>query len=417
MTLNSKIKTFNYNKYINYLAVFYAFTIPLSRAGIVFAALSMILLWLLEGNFKEKFKTITSYKFVNLGLILFLYLVLSISWSENTLQGFKHFERFWYFGTFFVLITSLKKEYIKYIISAFILAMLISEVLSYGIVFEFWQLKHGSPSNPTPIMYHVEYSLFLAFTSLLLLNKVFIEESIKYKIFYSIFFLTATGNLFLGQGRAGQLIFILSLFVLFIVNMKSKLKSFILAATLSIFVVFIAYNTSSTFEKRVNLSKMDIEKFLAGNYSESWGARVSAWIATKEILESNLLFGTGVGDFRDHYKELMITENTPRTSNKHVIGAAGYHSDFIEITASGGIIAMLLFISIFYYMYKLDIINKEYRNTLVILISVFAMGNIAASFLRLQFTMDLFSLFAALLVIVKQNEGREKLYEKNFNNK
>lgn len=410
----ANIKKVDISKYINYLAVFYAFTIPLSKAGIVFCSISMILLWILEGNFREKIQTIISYKFVNLGLILFIYLFLSSFWSDDIFQGFKHFERFWYFGTFFVLLTSLRKEYIKYIISAFIFAMFISEILSYGIVFELWTLKHGSPSNPTPIMYHVEYSLFLAFTSLLLLNKVFIEDNIKYKIFYGLFFITATGNLFLGQGRTGQLIFLISLFILFMINMKNKFKSFLLAAFLSLMIGFIAYNVSTTFQNRVNAGIIDVEKIIEGDYTGSWGGRVSAWIATKKILENNLLFGTGIGDIKNDYKYLMISENEPKHSQKYVIAEAGYHSDLLEISSGGGLVAMFLYLLIFYYLYKLDTINKEYKNILIILISVFAIGNIADNFLRIQFTMDLFSLFVSL--IATQKRFKKELYEKNFNN-
>ncbi|NQY54358.1 MAG: hypothetical protein HRT42_12395 [Campylobacteraceae bacterium] len=159
----NKLLSFDKNKVLNYLFVLYSFCIPLSRAGIVLLAVLITFFWIIEGNFKNKIRDVISSKFLMMGIILCLYLMMGVFWADNNDYTFNHFKRLWYYIPMFTLFTSLKKEYIVYIISAFVSAMMISEVISYGIFFELWTTKHGTPSDPTPFMNHLEYSLFLAF--------------------------------------------------------------------------------------------------------------------------------------------------------------------------------------------------------------------------------------------------------------
>ena len=230
--MNVLSKNIDYNKYINYIAVLYAFTIPISRAGIVLFSVLMILLWLLEGGFKEKYSKMKNNNLVVLIIALVIFYFLSLLWSDNLVNGLKYSKKFWYFITIFVIFTSIKKEYIKYMVSAFLISMFISEVISYGIFFEWWNFKNRLPSFPTPFMYHLEYSLFLAFTALLLLNRVFTVEERVYKFGYFIYFSTVTANLFINGGRTGQLAFIVSIFIVGFLNIKHKVKAIVIITIL-----------------------------------------------------------------------------------------------------------------------------------------------------------------------------------------
>jgi len=178
------------DKYINYTIMGYAFCVPISRAGISFFTALFIILLIVRYYFYDN--TDIKYIFKQKVTISFALFILasfvSLLYSDHWLDGLRYDIKYWYYIPIILIATTLKKEYIPKTISAFLLGMMISEILSYGIFFELWTWKHGNPSDPTPFMNHLQYSMFLTFTSLLLLNRVFFETQIKWKIFYFLYF-------------------------------------------------------------------------------------------------------------------------------------------------------------------------------------------------------------------------------------
>jgi len=122
--------------YLNYAFILYAFCIPLSRAGIVFSSILIIVLWVIEGDFKNKFKVLINIKFILFSIILTCYLLLSVFWSDSSSYNYHDFDKFWYYLTFFAIITSLKKKFLPYLLYSFMFAMSIDMILSYGMFFE-----------------------------------------------------------------------------------------------------------------------------------------------------------------------------------------------------------------------------------------------------------------------------------------
>ena len=63
---------------INYVALFYIFCLPLSRAGIVFSSALLVVLWLIGGNYKEKLIILKESAFVVAALSLTVYILLTL---------------------------------------------------------------------------------------------------------------------------------------------------------------------------------------------------------------------------------------------------------------------------------------------------------------------------------------------------
>ncbi|MCK5638186.1 MAG: O-antigen ligase family protein, partial [Flavobacteriaceae bacterium] len=270
----------------------YALILPLSRAGVVFFSALLTLLWILEGDFKKKYLLLSQSKIVKVLLAFILFNLFAVLWSEYMLQSLEYIQKYWYFLPLFVIFTSIKKEYITKALSAFILGMFISEVISYGVFFELWQFKHATPENPSPFMHHIEYSIFLAFTALVLLGRIFNEDNIKYTLLYIFFFATVSGNLFLTAGRTGQIAFILGLFVLTMLSFKNKLKAFFVSIILSALVLGIAFNLSTTFYDRIMTGKNSLVNVIEKeDYCSSWGSRVAVWVVAEDIMIENPVLG------------------------------------------------------------------------------------------------------------------------------
>ena len=208
------LKIINYEKLYHYSIVLFAFILPLSRAGISFFIIFLPLIYLLEKDFKRKYHQILSNKVLMALVIFIIYSSLSIFWSSNLEMALHIIRLDTYFLVTFVISTSLKREYIPHVITAFLMGMFISETIAYGVFFELWQFKHAIPENPSPLMIYIDYSIFMALTAILLLNKIVSKHYLlKEKIILSLFFLSVTGNLFLTPGRTGQGAFVIAIIV------------------------------------------------------------------------------------------------------------------------------------------------------------------------------------------------------------
>jgi len=220
-----------------------------------------------------------------------------------------------YFLALFVIATSIKKEQIQSIITAFLLGMFISEIIAYGVFFELWTFKNATVENPSPFMMHIDYSVFMAFTSLLLLNRIFANHyELKEKLVYAFFFLTVTGNLFLAQGRTGQVALIAGVFVMTIIHYRVTLKSVLISTLLLSSLFTIAYNVSDSFKMRAHDGLSDIQKITNMNLNSSWGVRVAYCITTYDIVKENPLLGVGLGDYMDQTALVLETKEYPYLS-------------------------------------------------------------------------------------------------------
>jgi len=392
----------NYSKYLNYIAVGYALVLPLSRAGVTIFTALLILLWLLEGNLKQKLYILKKNKVV-LSIVAFLtFNFVSLLWTNSPLEALNYIRTYWYVLPIFVLFTSLDKAYIPKVLSAFISGMLISEIISYGVFFEVWLFKHATIENPTPFMHHIEYSVFLAFTTLTLLSKIFNTPSIKLKLFYAIFFTTMSGNLFLTEGRTGQIAFILGLFVLALVSFKNKLKALGIAIILSVTLLVLAFNISTTFKNRIEIAKSNIENIITKeDYCTSLGGRVGAYISAKDIVLESPMLGVGIIDNMDEFRRL-VDEKYPKMGC--IKSLPHMHNQYLQILTQLGFIGLGLFLWIFYNIAKISLYKGEFYYIKYSYLTVLLFALIPEVLLHRAFSLTLFALIIGLLLAKQRSE-------------
>jgi len=387
----------NINKYINFLIIFYAFTLHISKAGTTVSEISLIILWLLERDFSRKFTEIkTSNLIINL-VILIIISIVAISWSSDKSYAYSYIAKYWHFLLIPIIYTSVKVRYVTPIFSAFLLGMLISEIASYGIFFELIHYKDIPPSDPSPFMDHTNYSVYLSFTSILLLNKSFFESTLKNKSFFFLCFIITTSSLFINGGRTGQVIFIASLFLLGLLNIQHKIKAMFIMLILASAILVTAYSTSSVFHSRFNQLNTDITNILNNNFTGSFGQRVSLWNMGSHIAIDNLPFGTGLGDEMDGMTYYAKKFNYTHYMHEEAKGYIDYHNAFVQYTAQLGIFGIILFINLFYILSRNRFIDKINQNLNSIFILSFALLSMVGPSLHLMSSMVFFSLFSALL--------------------
>lgn len=402
-------KNISIEKSINYIILAYAFTLPLSRATISISTALLFLLWLFDKDLKERFFLSMQNKVI-LSVTLFIFFsALSLLWSGNPLKGILELKHYWFLLPIFVLATNIKPEQIPKIISAFLLGMLISEILSYGIFFQLWTFGHGTPQDPSPIMHHIHYSVFLAVTSLLLLNRFYFEKEIKWKIFYFIYFIFTTSNLFINGGRTGQLAYILGIIVVALVNIKNKVMGITIILFLGTTIIVTAYNVSPNFHNKIlqtSQSLLNIKSENSKMYQTSFGARLAAWEIGMEIFKNNPIIGVGIGSEMDALKHEINTNMTQFKNNPLVYNIPHYHNSYIGYLVQLGSVGLVLFLSIFYNLLKLPVKDKELRNLKYIFITVFMVACFFEQMFKVEFPLALFALFVGIFSAVSHSSKK-----------
>ncbi len=395
--LRSKI---NFEKTNYYILLAFAFMMPLSRAtNSLFDAL-LILLLLVQGNYKEHFNTLKESAFAKAILLFIAFTTLSLLWTENLDIGLNFKRLYWQWFAIFAIALSVKREQVFTVISAFIFGMVVSEILSYGMFFEFWTIKGHGKEYPTPFMMHIDYSVFLAFTAVVLLNRLLSKRyDTKEKLLILFFFLTISGNLFINDGRTGQLAFLVGIFAIVFIHFKINLKSIGIAVLLISVIFSGAYLISEKFQQRLHLAQKDVSKIFNGQLDGSWGGRVAMYIVAADIIKENPLLGVGVGDYKDAAREAMQKDDHG-LPERIILGLpkTHFHNQYVNVLVQGGIVGLILMLMIFYQFTRLSISDPELKELSLLIVVVMLTSFVAEPLWLKQFTNMLFILFSGLFL-------------------
>src|SRR5574344_1179945 len=409
--MNNYFKNINinqtfYNDYINYFILLYAFCLPISRAGISISIILIFLFWILQADFQRKFYEIKQNYFILTIFIFILYSFIAILWSSDKIFALEYVKKYYHFLIIPIIFTSLKKEYIDKVFSAFLLGMLISEITSYGIFFELWTKEGVSPNDPSPFMDHSNYSTYLAFTVFILMHKIIYTDDLKWKLCYSIFFLFSTSNLFLNGGRTGQFSFLITLCVIGFLNFKNKLKAVVLFISLGTTIFVSAYNLSPVFKDRFDYFLHDVEVMInEKDFSNSFSLRVALWISGLEASKHNLIFGSGIGDERENANHILQKFNISNDNFKQdTENSIDFHNMYVQYTVQLGIIGLIIILLIFYFLFKLNIKDKVYKNLLIIFLILYFCHSMLGNSFHINQSMVLFALFSSIFITIQKYE-------------
>lgn len=379
---------------------------------ISFFVLALALIWLFDGSLKEKYEDIKSNP-VLLSIGVFIgYMCLSLLWSSDLQEGFNTARLYGYWILIFVLATRLKKDALQPIISAFLLGMMVSEIIAYGVFFDFWTFKTMSKEYLSPFMMHIDYSVFLAFASILLLNRLLSSSySFKEKIFFFVFFCTVTGNLFLAPGRTGQVAFILGMIAVFLYHYKLNIKVIFSLVGGLVLILFVAYSVSDMFKQRVQDGQTDLHMLKNGNYDGSWGTRVAFILTSIEIVKENPLLGTGLGGSIPAAERIFDKEDLGFSEFvQSFIISNHFHNQYLMIVVEGGLIGMVLLLNIFWQILKrFQILEDDVKEIVFPFMIVFLFSCVAEPLWMKQFTIGLWLLVVGVFISRNSNEEKNNL--------
>ena len=391
------------DRIIQYLLIAAFFFLPLTVVGNNIAIWLVTIIWLLTGNYKEKFLEIKKNSLAVASILFFLTHVFALLWTEDISWGLEILRKmlpFLLVLPIFLTVTRLKNS--KYYISAFLLAISISESLSYliwlGIIEPFGSasiIASTGAINPTPLMSHISYNPFLAFGFYLVANKLISGNKISLieRALYTFFAFTMTFNMFITGGRAGQVMFFAALIILSFQYFKdSQVKAIIISLVLSISISIIAYSSSDIFKGRIDTTISNVTE-LDENKITSIGYRITFLINSFELIKNNPILGVGTGDFPNEYEKINLA-NSPKLP-----ATVQPHNMYLLILAQLGIFGLISLLWIFYTQFKIALKSNNHtvRNIGVAMPIFFLIIMWSDSYLLGHFTSNLFILFSSFI--------------------
>ena len=391
------LSSFDLDKTYQYLLIVLAFLIPLTVSGANTIIVIICFLWLFSGDYKSKFNQIIRSKLMIASIVFYFLHVVGMLWTEDINWGFHMLHKMWYFLLFFpILYNIVKSENFQYCISAFLLAISITELTSYLIWFEIIPpLKYASVQNPTPFMSHISYNPILTFAIYIVLHQIFFNKNLsnfKFSI-YSFFSIIMIINMFITGGRAGQVMFFAMLSILIFQFFDGKkIKSLLVIIIIIPLVFFTSYQTSNLFKHRVDLAVNDIMTY-SEKPNTSVGLRITFALNSWEVIKENPIIGIGTGDLPTEYKKI----NSVRTPE--IVSSTNPHNMYILVLMQLGLVGLISMLAIFYLQIKHSFYasNKFIRDTGITLPLLFLVIMLSDSYLLGHFTTLMFVFFSSFL--------------------
>jgi O-antigen ligase len=391
------VENLSINKAYQYLLIILAFLMPLTVFGANLIIVIICVLWLFSGDYASKLNQIISNKFILASIVFFFLHVIGLLWTEDLSWGVHIVHKMWYFLLLLpVLFTIVRREHIKFYISAFLLAITFTEITSYLVWFEIIEpFKHASVENPTPFMSHISYNPILAFAIYLVLHEIFFNKKITNLVFslYSFFAISMSVNMFITGGRAGQVMYFAMLtIIIFQFFNNQKIKSLLLISVLIPGVFFTAYMTSDLFQQRVDAAVNNTISY-SDNKSSSVGLRITFALNSWDVIKENPIIGIGTGDFPMEYKKINQI-NTPGLPS-----ATNPHNMYTLVLMQLGVLGLISMLSIFYYQIKLSFnsSNRFIRDVGITLPLLFLVIMWSDSYLLGHYTTLMFVFFSSFL--------------------
>lgn len=381
----------------NYLLILYAFILPISTKLAAKVFIGVVIFTLFSGHLKEKFLNALKDKIVLAFLLFYMMYVFWTLGSDHLSTALFKLKEFKYLIEIpFIIYITLRKEFIYKILGGFIISILFSELLSYGLLFNipmanifdkipFITLNAFTTNVPFMLNY-TAYSIVLSLCMSIILYRLLTHQTKKTYviIMLSLFFMSASINIFLIESRLGYILYALNiLFTLFFIFRNHLLK----IISLSVLLIGIGYSVAffySPFMKYRTLSAMnDFQKsFTLNDYTTAGGIRIGYYIYSLEIIKHHLLFGVGTGDHLSEVIKIIDTKETNR-ANKDALYTnftsgdnASFDSEYLDTVVQFGIIGLALFLNIIVQLlrYKQDDSQIKYIQYLLALSMIVIAG-------------------------------------------
>lgn len=376
-----------------WLLVLLAFFLPLSTSVSSITALLFVAGWLIEGDFRRKYEEIITNPMSRVVLVYILLLLLGLLWNRDLAASASGIQKQWKMLLMPLFLTVVRPEQRWPVLWAFVAGMGVMMLSTYLAWLGWLQYADVSQERLTKKSYHVVYNPMLAF-SIYLLGHQFLWGRLRpwVRLLVLVLAVLMLVNMFMTDGRTGQLALFVLLGLLFFQSLQSRpgkaLCAFLLTPPL---IFFASYHLSPTFKGRVDLACEEI-RIYKHNPRTSVGQRLFFWEHSWQIFKESPVLGVGTGGFEPAYakRNEKFSPHMPITDNPH--------NQYILASVQLGLLGLLSLLALFATQLGLAWRSSDGWGRLRLGFPVFFLVVMwTESYLLIHETGMLFSLFCALL--------------------
>ena len=388
-------KNINFNTLYYYIICLLIFFIPLKMIVCSYLIGALVVVWIAEGTFREKFNNIRSGFFTILFISYFLIYLIGIIYSENFAFGITDIELKLSFFIFPIIFSTLSKSFyakadLNTFFKIFILGCAVNSIICLShSTYLFYQ------TNNTDVFYYITLSaiyhpgylsmfinLAIAFIIYYLIENNspgFSFSKFKYFVLLLFFFVM----IILLSSKAGLIslaaIIFLSLLYISIYKKKYLQALIYLIIIIPVFIGLLALFPYSV-KRAEQTQKSIMDKSYSNNKAEDGTSnRIQIWKASLSIIKENPLLGVGTGDVKDKLME-KYKQNRLLSAYERKLNA---HNQFLQTTVAIGLIGLLILILGLLLPLFISIKEKQFLYTafiilIIINISVEAMFEVNA---------------------------------------
>ena len=376
-----------------------AFAIPFSVALTNILIVLFSFLWIIEGDFKNKYRIIISHKWLISIFVLIILYIIGLMYGQFHTDAKYVLKRAFLLLFFVPIVTSnFSKDIYNKSIHIFLLSNLLAALFAIAINFKIIEPFFNNPAISAFLMYNY-HNILLAFSSLLAFI-LFVRSKSRYAYIYLILILTYTMSVFTEAGRAGQLTFNLFFFIFSIYYIKKNLKYSLSIISFLFIVNYLSYSNSPIFKYRVDhLSHIVQNSGQKKNNKKK--EKDIRYFFTKNGIKLAIkkpFFGHGTGSFIEVFKQ---NTNASYNLNDHKTP----HNNYLYVLFELGIIGLITFFSIFYFQIR-DLVNIGKKNFEVYLLPTFFLFLMFIDSYMFIFTLTIFYIYMYKVlsnILIKSN--------------
>ncbi|MFZ2969235.1 MAG: O-antigen ligase family protein [Sulfuricurvum sp.] len=356
-------KSWDSSLYANYVLMAFAFFLPISHHITSIMMDIMVILLLLSGNLKERFREVTRDKIVIAFILMYSIHAFWMIGSEHLHIALLKLKEFMYLLYIIPIAMVLQKEFVLKVLGSFLVAMFFSELVSYGmsfgIVFPF--VKVGIAANVPFMEFYTQYGTVLSITLGIILYQLLTNETLTkgMKLFSLFFFISASTNIFIVASRIGYGLYAISIVtVLMLVYKRQVLKLALYGGMVIILGYLVAYSSSPLFRIRMAAAINDVQLMQQGHFDTSLGARAAFHYYSYDVIKEHLFFGVGTGDHIALVEHELLTRESDKQEAQGIARNiqsghnASLHSEYLDTFVQFGFIGLLVFFNLFYQIYR-----------------------------------------------------------------
>jgi len=411
----------NLNIALNHLLVVYAFFLPISVGGYAqsFLFTLMLIMIVARGKYFYYFKYALTHPVV---LAFLLYALMHFLWligTDNSQWAERMIEQSNKALYPIIFMSFLDKKFTLQILSGFLAGMMLSELISYAIHFNLipWQFiindisypwkshvlditfySAHSAIDPSPFLHHSFYAAALALSTSILIYRLLKENLPRYMEVVSIIFISSmTFNILIIGGRTGYFLYVLLLIILlFLVYKKKVLKPLIASLSILVIVFTLTYQNNGLFTKRIDqtFSTLQALNENSQNFNSSFGYRLGIWFYGMGVISDAPLLGVGTGDHMDAVKlKVQKQHNFLKTM-------PDMHNQYFEILLQFGLIGLLIFLNIYYQVFKFRPVTEELNGIKFLILTTMIITGITATYWH--FYLPIYTVLLSAILVTRE---------------